>query len=78
MPPVKRFRALLEKHARSEATGIVLPFDAAEFFGTRARVPVRGTINDFPVRGSIFPKGDGRHYMVVRREVREAAAAPGR
>lgn len=74
---VKRFRVLLERHVTSEATGIRIPFDARKVFGTRARVPVRGTINGHAFRGSIFPVGDGTHYMVVRRELREAAGVEG-
>lgn len=73
----KRFRVLLERHVTSEATGIRIPFDARKVFGTRARVPVRGTINGHAFRGSIFPAGDGTHYMVVRRELREAAGVEG-
>lgn len=73
----KRFRVLLEKDTNSEATGIAVPFDAQKVFGTRARVPVRGTINGHPYRGSIFPSGDGRHYMVVRKELRDAAGVKG-
>ena len=64
---------LLERHATSEATGIVIPFDVLKVFGTRARVPVRGTLNGYAFRGSLFPVGDGRHYMVVRKGLREAA-----
>ena len=74
---MKRFRVLLEKYARSEATGIIIPFDAVKVFGTRARVPVRGTINGFPFRSSIFPTGDGHHYMVVNKEVRAGANVKG-
>lgn len=73
----KRFRVLLERHVTSEATGLVVPFDAQKVFGTRARVPVRGEINGHPYRGSIFPTGDGRHYMVVRKTLREAAGVKG-
>ena len=73
----KRFRVLLEKEKNSEATGIVVPFDAQAVFGTRARVPVRGTINGYAFRGSLFPVGDGTHYMVVRKELREAAGVRG-
>ena len=76
-PPVKRFRVLLEKHEHSEAVLFTLPFDASRFFGTRARVPVRGTINGFPFRSSIFPEGDGTHYMAVNRETREGAGVRG-
>jgi hypothetical protein len=77
MPPTKRFRVLLEKHESSEATGIKIPFDVQKVFGTRARVPVRGTINGFAFRSSIFPMGDGHHYMVVNKETRAGAKATG-
>jgi hypothetical protein len=75
--PTKRFRVLLEKDENSEATGICVPFDVPKVFGTRARVPVRGTINGFPYRSSIFPMGEGRHYMVVNKNVRAGAKAKG-
>jgi hypothetical protein len=74
---MKKFRVTLEKHERSEAAMLTIPFDAVKVFGTRARVPVRGTINGFPFRTSIFPRGDGRHYMVVNREVRAGARVKG-
>ncbi|HEX8096661.1 MAG TPA: YdeI/OmpD-associated family protein [Pyrinomonadaceae bacterium] len=69
----KRFHALLEKHETSEATAIRIPFDVQKVFGSRARVPVRGTINGFPFRGSAFPMGGGHHYMTVNREIRAGA-----
>lgn len=71
MSKTKRFRVELEKVENSEATSITIPFDVKEVFGTRARVPVRGTINRFPFRSSIFPMGKGKHYMVVNKAVRE-------
>lgn len=72
----KRFRVLLEKHENSEATGITIPFDVGKTYGTRARVPVRGTLNGFPYRGSIFPMG-GKYIMVVNKELRANAKAKG-
>jgi hypothetical protein len=76
--PTKRFRVLLEKDpAGSSATAFVVPFDVRKVFGARARVPVRGTINGFPYRGSIFPTGDGKHYMVVNARVRAGANLTG-
>jgi hypothetical protein len=72
----KRFRVLLEKHENSEATGITIPFDVHKTYGTRARVPVRGTINGFPYRGSIFPMG-GKYIFVVNRELRANAKVKG-
>lgn len=77
MPPAKRFRVLLEKYETSQATGIKIPFDVHKVFGTRARVPVRGKINGFAFRSSIFPVGDGHHFMVVNKVTREGARAAG-
>lgn len=75
--PAKRFRVRLEHHGRGEAVFFRAPFDAQKLFGTRARVAVKGTINGFPFRSSIFPEGGGTHYMVVNREVREGAGVKG-
>lgn len=72
----KRFRVLLEKHETSEATGITIPFDVPKTFGTRARVPVRGTINRHPFRGTLFPMG-GKFIMVVNKQLRAAANVKG-
>ena len=77
MSPVKRFRVKLEQHGHGEAAFFRVPFDGHKVFGTRARLPVRGTINGFPFRSSIFPKSGGTHYMVVNREVREGAGVRG-
>lgn len=74
--PVKRFRVLLESEEGSEVCGFDVPFDVEKIFGTRARVPVRGTINGFPFRGSLFPMG-GRHIMVVNRHLRAGARVKG-
>ena len=73
----KRFRVLLEKDATSETTAIIIPFDVEKVFGTRARVPVRGTINGTEFRGTIFPMGKGRHYMVVNKGMRASAHVRG-
>lgn len=73
----KRFKVVLEKDEKSEATGILIPFDVLKVFGTRARVPVRGKINGFAYRGSIFPMGGGKHYMIVNKNVRAGAGVKG-
>lgn len=66
---------MLDSYEGSQATGIIIPFDVEKAFGSRARVPVRGTINGFAFRSSVFPAGDDRHYMVVNKRVREGARA---
>ncbi len=66
---------VLEGDKNSEATWIRIPFNVLEVFGTRARVPVKGTINGFPFRSSIFPEGGGTHYMAVNKAMKAGAKA---
>jgi hypothetical protein len=51
----------------------VLPLKESAKFGVRGRVPVNGTLNGYAFRSSIFPVGDGTHYMAVNKTVREGA-----
>ena len=54
-----------------------LPVDVIEYFGTRARVPIRGTINGFPFRSSLMPMG-GCHMMPVNKTLCHGAGVlPG-
>jgi hypothetical protein len=69
-----RFKVKLVAHDDSSATGLIPPFDVPQTFGTRARVPVRGSINGFPFRSSLMPMG-GCHIMAVNKEMREGAHA---
>jgi hypothetical protein len=50
------------------------PFDVPTVFGTRARVPVVGTINGAAFRSTLSPMGGGKHIMPLRKELRAAAA----
>jgi hypothetical protein len=43
--------------------------------GARARLPVVGTVNSFPVRTSAMPTGRGNHQMMFNKEMREGAGA---
>jgi hypothetical protein len=77
MPPQK-FKVKLEKvpELRSSMPYFNVPFTVKEVFGTRARVPVRGVINGFAYRSSIFRMGTGGcHMMVVNREMRDGTGA---
>ena len=72
----KRFRAKLVGRGPGGAwTFLPIPFDVEAVFGTRARVPVRGTLNGCAFRNSLQPNGDGTHSMPVNRELRRSAAA---
>jgi hypothetical protein len=67
-----KFKVKLEGVTSGEVAALSAPFDVKETFGTRARVPVRGTINGFPFRSSLMPMG-GCHRMVVNKTIRAGA-----
>ena len=70
-----RFKVRLEGKGVSVAW-LNAPFDVEKKFGTRARVPVCGTINGFPFRSSLMPMG-GCHGMAINRAMREGAEVKG-
>src|ERR1700690_572816 len=67
-----KFKVKLFGHAGSEAAAFKPPFDVAEVFQRKGRVPVKGTINGFPFRSSLMNMGDG-HMMVVNAQLRAGA-----
>lgn len=66
------FKVKLDGMEPSEVAALSAPFDVEKSFGTKARVPVRGTINGFPFRSSLMPMG-GCHRMVVNKQMRDGA-----
>src|SRR5215212_10590965 len=75
--PVKRFRALVRSEEGREVCAIDIPFDVEKTFGSRGRVPVRGTLNGAPYRSSVFRMGGDCHFMVVNRQMRAASGVEG-
>ena len=72
-----RFRAKIQGKEAGVVAAIVPPVDVTEYFGTRGRVPIRGTINGFAFRSSLMPCG-GPHMMPVNKALcKGAAAQPG-
>ena len=71
---VHRFEAVLGGEI-GDLPGVVLPADVAAAMGGRARIPIAGTINGIPFRGSTMPMGDGRHCVGFRKELRDQAGA---
>jgi hypothetical protein len=57
---------------------LYFPDDADAKLGTKARVPVMGTINGFSFRSSAFPTGGGTHQIAVNKAMQPGAKAePG-
>ena len=72
-----RFAAKIEGKEAGVVAAITPPVNVIEWFGTRARVPIRGTINGFPFRSSLMPMG-GCHMMPVNKPLRDGAGVkPG-
>jgi hypothetical protein len=66
---------LVPRGPKGAWTFLIVPFDVNSFFGTRARVPVSGTINGFPFRNSLMPEGDGTHSMMFSKELQKGSKA---
>jgi uncharacterized protein YdeI (YjbR/CyaY-like superfamily) len=73
-PLAKSFRATLER-LQSGVNWVVIhvPLDVPRIWGTRARLKVKGEINGFPFRTSLFPTGKGKHMMLVNKQMQKGA-----
>ncbi len=73
-PAVRRFEAALER-MRSRLNWVIIriPFDAAKVFGGRGQIKVRGTINGFSFRSSLFATSDGGHMLLVNKRMQKGA-----
>lgn len=73
---VKSFRATLERiPSRLNWVIIRIPFDVFKVWGTRGKVRVKGEINGFAFRASVFPTSKGYHCMLVKRSMQIGANA---
>ena len=75
----KSFQATLERLDSPLKWVIIrIPLDVAKTWGTRARLKVKGEINGFPFRTSLFPSRKGDHIMIVNKRMQAGAqVAPG-
>jgi uncharacterized protein YdeI (YjbR/CyaY-like superfamily) len=69
-PAVKSFSATLER-MRSRLNWVIvrIPFDVKKTWGSAAMVKVRGDINGFEFRTSLFPQRDGSHILLVNKKM---------
>ena len=69
---VKSFRATLERiQSRLGWTIIRIPFDVAKIWGTRGQLRVKGEINGFAFRTSLFPASGGGHILLVNKRMQK-------
>ena len=75
-PVVKSFQATLER-MRSRLQWIIvhIPFDVAKIWGTRGQIRVKGEINGFEFRTSLFPTGRGGHILLINKRMQKGARA---
>jgi len=48
-----------------------IPLDIAHETGIKARLRVKGRIDGVPFAGTLLPGGSGRHFVVVKKELRD-------
>ena len=72
----KCFEARLER-MRSRLNRVIayMPFDAAKAWGVRGQIKVKGEINGFAFRTSLFPTREGRHILLVNKRMQKGARA---
>jgi hypothetical protein len=69
----KSFRATLERiQSRLGWTIIRIPFDVAKLWGTRGQLRVKGEINGFAFRTSLFPARGGGHILLVNKRMQQS------
>jgi uncharacterized protein YdeI (YjbR/CyaY-like superfamily) len=69
-PAVKTFEAVLERTPDRLRWVIArLPFDAAKTWGKRGQLRIKGDINGFAFRGTLFPTGSGTHFLIVNKKL---------
>jgi uncharacterized protein YdeI (YjbR/CyaY-like superfamily) len=66
----KSFSAVLERDGtRLNWVIIRIPLNVAKLWGTRGMLRVKGEINGFAFRTSLFPTGRGGHIMIVNKRM---------
>ena len=56
-------------------TYLDIPPEITQELGAKGQVKVIGLVNGYPFRTSARPHGDGSHYIVVNRSIRDAIQA---
>jgi hypothetical protein len=72
----QKFKIKLQGRGPGRAwTSLPIPFDVKKVFGSKARVPVKGTANGFAFRNFLMPEGNGKHCMMFNKILQAGAKA---
>jgi hypothetical protein len=72
----KTFKARIKSLDSALGWRIVdIPFDVKKAFGKGGRVPVRGTVNGFAFRTSLFPRKEDKHFLMLNKQMQKGAGA---
>jgi uncharacterized protein YdeI (YjbR/CyaY-like superfamily) len=71
----KKFRGLLEPYSTLSWVIVRLPFDVAKAWKTCNRLHVRGTVNGFGFRTSLFGSAQDGHFLLVNKQMQKGANA---
>jgi uncharacterized protein YdeI (YjbR/CyaY-like superfamily) len=67
---VKTFESVLERTPDRLRWVIArLPIDVAKIWGKRGQLRIKGEINGFAFGGTLFPVGDGTHFLIVNKKL---------
>ncbi len=67
-----RFEAkLIRPEGIGTWTFVNIPLEVSSTFNTKSQAKVKGTINGYPFRSTALPMGDGTHYLVVAKDIRQ-------
>ena len=70
----KKFRGVLQPDGTALKWVVVkVPFDPAKAWPERNRLKVKGTINGFPFRTSLFGSAKGGHVLLVNKQMQKGA-----
>lgn len=75
MSASRKFRGLLEPYPKLNWVILKLPFDYAKAWKTRNRLRVKGTVNGFAFRTSLFGSAQDGHFVLVNRQMQKGAGA---
>src|SRR2546430_17022196 len=75
-PIAKSFKATLERMQGNLGWVIIrIPFDVEKVWGARGRLRVKGEINGFSLRTTLFPTSSGSHFLLITKRMQAGAHA---